>query len=167
MSAFIVDPRTIDYLVAWVIKRQRSRCMTACVADTTSNGEPWECPEAWHGVCDGPYLYYGNLRPDEIGGILMAENVRSVRHRYPATEYDGLPGPVDQHRIGKYRYRHVDPAKVRPDWVVKSGRCLHYQSSETPDWNTTLAAAILGDIIEDATTAMIESAPWEITDDDL
>jgi len=105
-----------------------------------------------------------SLQRDELGRVLMAECVRSVRHRYPDTAPDDLPGPVDQRRVWSYTYRPVPVDQIRQAWVVSCCECLRYQSCETPDYTATLGHAVMEAIREDAIQAMIEDAPWGVTD---
>ena len=93
-----------------------------------------------------------------LGALLLAENVRSVRHRYPNDPPD---------RTDPYRFRPVDPDRLRLDWVITQCRCLMYQSCESPDYDTTLARAITAEIAEHAIDLMIDGAPWGIEDHHL
>ena len=71
--------------------------------------------------------------PDSIGRILWAENARSVAYRY-----------IEQHEpTDHYRYSSVPWDCVTTIEVLKSIRCLDYQSCETDDWERTVAANIL------------------------
>src|SRR5688500_4687219 len=85
MSAFLVFPEHISYLVA-------------CALELAPDG----------------FLPFGNgrrLTPhtrDEIGQLLMDENVRSVWHRYDRDTFEELPGPVDKTGIRDYRHIALD-----------------------------------------------------------
>lgn len=164
MSAYIVDPRTIDYLVAWA-KRHGS--------DITRTENIWtvwtDIPEPLQRVAGGDnrwgwHLNIRELTHDEIGTMLMLENVKSVRYRYPDDSADELPGPIEQARIWRYRFRPV-AANLNAAWVVKSAKCLAYQSCEHPEWRTSSAKAILDAIESDAVYALIEDAPWGIDEE--
>ena len=142
MSAYIVDPRTIDYLVQWGA-RHRSV------------------------VRDGERVRLDDIPQNELGQILMTENVRSVRTRYPQDSADTLPGPVNQKRVWRYHFQPVPHQMLKPAWVIKACDCLDYQSCETDDWRETLAYQIVQAIRESAISALTDDAPWGITDDDL
>lgn len=101
---------------------------------------------------------------DLLGRTLWAENARSVAHRYSEE-----PEPSD------YEYRHTSgPAAgfpIREAWIVSACDCLEYQSCEHPGWETSVARAALHAIRHHAATripggltgAMLDGAPWEIT----
>lgn len=67
---------------------------------------------------------------DAIGGLLIAENCKSVSYRYD-TETD-LPGPIDEY----YRlpYRHRDTPRLSAVEALKLIACYEYQSCEHPAW---------------------------------
>lgn len=97
---------------------------------------------------------------DEIGQILLDENVRSVNYRYkenePAPEYHWKPST---HNLG-------------PVELLKVIGCLEYQSCECPDYPVTLAAVALAAIKAACISAIIKAdtklktayskAPWTI-----
>jgi hypothetical protein len=168
MSAYIVDPRTIDYLVAWA-QRHRSHHLTpsARVPDGTQGMARADVPECLQGIAGpGERFYLVQVSPNDLGAILLAENVRSVRYRYPNDGPDDLPGPCDQGRVWGYQFRPITNT-LDARWVIKACDCLDYQSCETTDWEDTLAHAILTAIREDAIASLTTDAPWGITDDDL
>jgi hypothetical protein len=71
---------------------------------------------------------------DQLGYGLLFQNYRSVNHRY--RENSTTPA---------YRFcRHT--AMPGPVAIVKACDCLDYQSSETPDWETTAACKALARI---------------------
>lgn len=113
MSAFVVGTDHIDYLVhaAQTYGRQTFRFNGQIVNSSTA---------------------------DEVGAMLLAENIMSVRHRYPDCEYDQLPGTVPtQHAIG-YRYR-FPRVRLNAVQVLKALNCYEYQSCEHPGWNDSAA----------------------------
>lgn len=166
MSAYIVMPRTIDYLVAWADRHGGD------VSRTDAIWQDWsDIPEELQRVAAGDarwgwHLRLNEMTNDEIGQILITENVRSVRHRYPDDSADSLPGPVDQARVWRYRFRPI-ARDLDAAWVVKSCRCLAYQSCETPDWKDSVAYAILEAIREDAIATLVEDAPWGVDEEHL
>lgn len=132
MSAYVVSPDTIDYLVT------ASRC--------------WRLAE------DG-YLPYDVriLTDNELGQVLLSENVRSVNCRY--NETDVTPA---------YEYRAVNFDSIDPVTVLKSVQCVNYQSCETDDWQTTPAYQVLKAIESGAIANLsgYRSAPWGWTRSD-
>jgi hypothetical protein len=158
MSAYIVDPRTIDYLVQWAKRHRSGLSAIECKRD--------QLPERMQDAHDGLRLRIGGVFNDELGQLLLTENVRSVRYRYPNDDADSLPGPIDQVRIWRYRFQPI-AQDLNPAWVVKAAKCLSYQSCEHPEWEASPAKAILEAIAEDALYALIDDAPWGIDDEVL
>lgn len=159
MSAYIVNPRTIDYLVTWA---RRHGADHRQIRTSYCFGTWAEIPAEYRHAAEGAdqfgwRLNLGQITRDDIGQILLDQNVRSVQARYP--NY-----PVHNQR---YSYRPVPVHALRPDWVVQSCHCLRYQSCETRDYRETLAYHITQAIREDAIQAMVEAAPWGVTDEDL
>jgi hypothetical protein len=100
---------------------------------------------------------------EEIGRILMDENVRSVVARYDATSPDYADEAKDA--ASDYKYKPF-PTPLTPVEIIKACHCLEYQSCETEDWDSTLAWRILQDIKSAALHDLpgYDGAPWEITE---
>ena len=152
MSAFIVDPRLIDYLIAFAAKSRSSF-----------------------------YIHLGNERKfspgpdsDAIGQILVNANRASVRARYgdDAREMLGEEEP--------YVYRHVwsmpgcvvdpDPTRRPGDLAcvvqaLKFCDCFDYQACEVSDYRDTDAAKIVDQIRHWAIGALpgYSDAMWDAT----
>jgi hypothetical protein len=75
---------------------------------------------------------------DEIGQLLMDENVRSVWHRYDRDTFEEPPGPVDKTGIRDYRHIALD-FPLDPIVLLKQLDCYAYQSFECPDWEESEA----------------------------
>lgn len=155
MSAYIVDPRTIDYLVTWAINKRE---IYAYVSDEFG-------PTEYDHVRTGQRFDLRQLTPNQLGQILLDENVRSVQARYPDDRTDNLPSPCDQSRIFAYRFQPVGH-QLAP-WVISSCDCLHYQSCETSDYEQTLGHAVMRAIRESAIKNLTIDAPWGVTDSDI
>lgn len=165
MSAYIVDNRTIDYLVSWISHGDRSH---GSFSTRTIWPKVDDVPESLRPCVDGDDRYGWRLRLDimpatDIGRILMAENVRSVTARYGESKL----GTDETGAADAYTFRPV--VDLRPEWVVSSAACLNYQSCETEDWERTVAHAIMSAIRESAIHAWTRrtEAPWGVTDADL
>lgn len=97
------------------------------------------------------------VEPEAIAGMLYAENVRSVNHRYPNH-------PPDE-PLGFSWFRDILPA---PDLTavqaIKAAHCLEYQSCEHPEWHDSLARKVLRSICDTATGEIpgYDAAPWGI-----
>lgn len=160
MSAYICDPRTIDYLVTWAT---HTRDLTVYLPAGFPATDYDRARSDRLGLASR--LNLRELTPDELGQILLAENVRSVRARYPNDAPDNLPGPCDKRRVFAYRFQPV--AHQLAAWVVTSADCLRYQSCETDDYEQTLGYKVLQAIREAAIKHLVVDAPWGVTDEDI
>jgi hypothetical protein len=94
MSAFIVSHKHIDALISAMLDARMFY---------------------WDGH---NRVYVTRDNAEEVGRILLEENVRSVLYRYGGRIGDRPRPPVQ---------------------IIKAVHCLDYQSCETEDWETTLA----------------------------
>jgi hypothetical protein len=171
MSAYIVDPRTVDYLVAWCKRHKHDHGMGPSVLLTPEEHDEWYAVgngHLLHGSRDYPRIYLAQVPETILGQAMMTQNVRSVRARYPEDSADDLPGPCDQSGVFSYRFRPIGQ-DLRPAWVYKAAACWQYQSCETTYHASTLAWRMVEAIREDAADAMAEAdnPPWGVTDEDL
>lgn len=91
--------------------------------------------------------------------LLLAENIRSVRHRYA----DEL-GDYNEIRINTSDI--LGARSITSVVILKLCDNLSYQSCESDDWETTKAHALLSQI-KDAAIRLLpgyEEAPWGIDD---
>jgi len=128
LSAYIVDHDHIDALLSYGIQHHvRYVANDACVE-------------------------IGELNATEIGRILLDENERSVRYRYPGNDANDLPGSIGQD-AAKYNFRrwpHPVPALV----ILKACDGFDYQACETDNYEQSLAAVIVRKIREYAITRL-------------
>jgi hypothetical protein len=123
-------------------------------ADAYREGEPWG---------PGAIRWYNQHRREltretagYVGGMLLAENRRSVDHRYAESELEEV-----------YLFH---PLRGRPDplIVLRALQCYEYQSSESPGWPKSEAfrfcEALRHKAINEAT---IDLDVWEITNRDV
>ena len=100
------------------------------------------------------YYWRGRYRkcadPEEIGAILMKENIRSVNYRY-------------QERSRSLFEYAASVVGNMPDnaQILQAAFCLNYQSCERDDWPKSEAHAILMAIIYDAAHAFSKGA-WAL-----
>jgi len=139
MSAFIVSDQHIEALVAYGIRHNIE------VA-----------------TLDGELIYSFVVQEDAIKmhNELVAENYRSVKARYGATETEV---PV---------LTALDPRMVIPHYshaqIYKACHCLEYQSCETRDYYDTFGYRIVRTIENHAAYSIISAMPeydkaqWEI-----
>jgi hypothetical protein len=130
LSAYIVDHDHIDALLSYGIAHNvRYVANDACIEITKDNAT-------------------------EIGRILLDENERSVRHRYPGSDADDLPGTIGQD-AAKYKFRRWP---VRPQLmamtIIKACDGFEYQAGETDDYEQSLAATIIRAIRKWATSRL-------------
>jgi hypothetical protein len=93
---------------------------------------------------------------ERMAGMLYAENVRSVNHRYADSTPDE---PV------AFTWKMLkDAPDLTPVEVIKSCQCLGYQSCECDDWNETKAKRLLDRIEAHAISKLpgYDAAPWGI-----
>ena len=96
----------------------------------------------------------------EIGRVLLAENERSVMHRYPGGTLDDMPGKIGE-RSANYYFK---PRKAEPVAVLKALDCLDYQSCETDDWQESEAFRVVAAIRDHAISRLpgYENGPgWD------
>src|SRR5665213_2957769 len=74
----------------------------------------------------------------DVGRLLLAENIRSVSHRYRDEPLADLPGPITKTRPEDYVWTD-HKIKLSPAEISSLLGCYDYQSCETSDWHTTAA----------------------------
>lgn len=125
MSAFIVGHDHIDALLTFAIKKIYGR-----------------------GVC---YVVNGNaveittFNATEVGRILLTENERSVRERYPHDPANDLPGTIGED-AASYTFKPWPVAQLRAVShlaILKGCNCFDYQACETDDYAESLACKIV------------------------
>lgn len=89
----------------------------------------------------------------EIVDILIAENYRSVNHRYPHQ--------AEPHKI---QYKPMSTFSFTPVDILKACDCYDYQACETNDYRQTQAAKIIDRIRAMAISKLpgYDKAPWRI-----
>ena len=99
------------------------------------------------------YIYHDNQptkvafdNADEIGARLVAENVASVRGRYPdiPDSLDDMPGPIDNEYAlaatrGEYHFARTQD--FTPGQLLAAVTCYEYQSCEHDGWKGSFAEA--------------------------
>lgn len=157
MSAFEVDTTHIDALLTAGLHRLRGRDdhLTWFIADRGEDayqaGEPWGL-----GFLEWLKTHRRELTTDtadRVGAMLMAENRRSVDHRYDEAELEQF-----------YTFTPL-PGTPKPATVINALRCYEYQSCEHPGWKDSEARqfcdALMARMVRELTK---HDATWEITD---
>jgi len=150
MSAYVVDPAHVSYLLQAAITRNRP-----------------------YGIYYGAWDSQDRERIDEhnasrIGSDLMRENIASVMSRYLNSGHDDLPGPITTPAAIDYTYRHSPYANLDPVNVLKAISGYEYQSCEHPEWETSNAKAFCDRLrlaMIDNLAGYDESPYWSVTDD--
>ena len=175
MSAYLIDPETLDYVLSWLeSKNLHQRGTRIRVEEDAADLETVKVlvphainPHAWAG--ETKYVVQlAELTKEDMGRILYAENVRSVSYRYPNDTPDSIPGPIANGRCYSYTFRRVDGIPFRAGWVIRSLDCLDYQSCECPDYRGTVAKALADEIRRMAVDELVgEDAPWGVTEEHI
>jgi hypothetical protein len=105
----------------------------------------------------------------QIGQVLLAENERSVCHRYPDCIPGDAPGTIGEESL-TYRFRPMAELATLPHttklvWIIKACDCFDYQACETDDYEQSITHAIIESIRAKAVHSFIEyeNAPWGIS----
>jgi hypothetical protein len=120
MSAFIVGHDHIDALLTFAVSRGGSCHGTASFYDENRSER----------------IYITEENATEIGRILVAENERSVAHRYNET-----PGSA-----ADYRFKRWLALPLSAVSVLKGCDCFDYQACETEDYEASPAKTIIDSI---------------------
>lgn len=99
---------------------------------------------------------------DEIGQMLLEENVKSVGYRYEDSELTNLPGRIDAEYL--IPFQHHPMGKIpTPVELIKLTHCYIYQSGEHEDWEGGNAKAFCEALIANAINKLAgyDDAPWE------
>ena len=140
MSAFIVSHSTIAAIVTFAQRR-----LWTCVSPP---------PHSGRGAVN-----IRDIDSDHIGQALLAENVRSVNHRYRRSD-----------QIDRYRHAPTYVGAVYTDETrtltaldtIKLAHCLEYQSCEHPEWEMSWARDFLRRVVDTAVHELpgYDDASW-------
>ena len=121
MSAYIVDHDHIDALLDYAIQQQVRYVVreTNSIVDVTTENAT------------------------EIGRILLTENERSVRARYPACDVNELPGTIGEDSANYKFKRWPLRSPLQALTILKACDGFDYQACETDDYEQSLAANII------------------------
>ncbi|MEQ1726768.1 MAG: hypothetical protein ABL982_00190 [Vicinamibacterales bacterium] len=146
MSAYVVHPDTVDYIVS------------AAEKFSARFHSPLRLDAGPHALATTSVLEAMNTFPlfaktnaELVGKILWAANLESV-----AYHYNELKGG-EAYLFTRVRYDEIDPVDV-----LASIACLRYQSCEFYNYHDSFAARILDTIERDAIRALpgYDDAPW-------
>lgn len=87
---------------------------------------------------------------DELGKVLLAENVRSLLARYPNHDHS-----EERDDVTEYRFK-LAGAQLTPEDIISMCDCFDYQACETDDYHVTEAS----DIVERIRRAAYGELTW-------
>lgn len=168
MSAFVHTAEHIDLLVSYAIRD--TVASSSIKIFTTRAGEPtlWECT-GFHAPEPIPSTKW-NVRhewidADELGKLLLRQNVRSVLYRYSDLPSDEMGEYADT--INGYRWEPVmlDEISNVEAVVIMACRSFAYQSCESLDYEQTDAHRWVEAIYHAAADAIADSegCGWTFT----
>ena len=126
MSAYVVSPVTIDFLVESALNLNRD------FANLRYAGE----------------LVTGD-NAQKVARALMAQNIASVGYRYPDCSLDDLPGIIPTPVPGAHRFE-LRRVPFNPLSVLSAINNFEYQSCECPSWDTSAALRFCQDMRDSA-----------------
>ncbi len=142
MSAFVVDKAHINALV------------NAGLSLPSRDNLTW-----YH---DGKHHKLNCINVDEVGQMLLDENIKSVGHRYEDCEVTDLPGRVDAEYLIPFKHK-LSYNPLPAVTVFSLINCYKYQCCETDEWEDSEAFAFCrqleGQLIRNLPG--YDDAPWE------
>ncbi len=101
---------------------------------------------------------------NELGDMLVKENLSSIHSRYPDTLTDpaGTPGPIKQYWLQPYEFR-TPKRKMSVVEALKALDCYEYQSCEHEEWEKSEARQFC-DTLRHSLIGCLDGynqAPWE------
>ena len=157
MSAYVVDKRTIVYLI------QAALDLPGRTVQGRTLSWYWDTRNDY-GQIDS---HSAELKPNNdhaamcIGKMLWNENIRSVSARYPTRKTYKLPGVVSGDALTPQDFSAPWP-DIDPVQVLKTCECYKYQSCEHDGWENSEAAAFIQALEYAAVNALpgYEAANW-------
>lgn len=102
---------------------------------------------------------------DQVGQMLLDENVKSVSYLYSEDDITNLPGKTDAEWLIPFKYHPIAGDQMPALWAIKITGCYEYQSCEHPEWKDSEAKAFC-EALKEAKLCSIDGyddAPWEWT----
>lgn len=145
MSAFVVNKSHINAMLQAAFRSGRRY---------GGSGFKWE-----H---DGELQTLNENNADEIGQMLLDENIASVMYRYEDSTITDLPGSATADYLLPFQWHPMGKTPTAIE-AIKLCHCYSYQSCEHPGWKQSNAKAF-SDTLIDETVGMVDGwdqAPWE------
>ena len=146
MSAFVVSHKHINAILSYANSQRFAPCVY------------WDASKL--NLSDKADL-------QKAAEILLAENIRSVNHRYPDTIANPQNMPSVISEIGKPIVFSFEHRRRSPVEIIKACNCYDYQAGESDDYCQTYAARIIDAIRGVAISNLpgYDDAAWEIHPD--
>lgn len=156
MSAFEVDETHIDVLVSAALQRRHGDTLTWYFGDlpTTLPGNALVLASDRAAMAKGR-REVTSANAETWGAVLVAENRRSVNHRYAEDEIEA-----------PYVFSDYSASTFKPEAILSALSCYEYQACEHPGWEASEARAFC-DALRHRMIRMLpgySDAPWEVTD---
>jgi len=144
MSAFIVDKSHIN----------------AMIQGAMSVSARYHSTHRWY--YDGEWRELTPENANQVGQMLLDENIKSVSTRYPDSPLTDLPGGADSEYIIPFEW-HIMGRIPKPIELIKITNCYAYQTCEHDEWEGS-GAKVFCDSLIDSTIGVLpgyDEAPWE------
>lgn len=144
MSAFIVEKSHIN----------------AMVQAGLAAGRKYNSSLRWY--YNGEWKELDHETADEIGQMLLDENIKSVSHRYDDSPITDLPGRIDADYLLPFSHSPLSRVPT-PVEALKITSCYEYQACEHSEWEASEAKAFCTALKENTIDMLsgYEEAPWE------
>jgi hypothetical protein len=165
MSAFVLGKEHIDAMAALAVFGPLRTAGQGVSPDSSWSFYWWDCVPRGLPISEWQQHRHDghHTPPDDIGRMLLAENIASVAYRYPdCAETGEYPGPTD--RVYQTAYHWAYP-RIMPTAVegLSMIACYEYQACEHPGWDDSEAHAFC-DALRHALISRLPGyaeAPWE------
>jgi hypothetical protein len=154
MSAWVVSTHHINALLHAGLYLSNQQCQGSKLVWRCGDEEETTIANGLRYVLGDTYreLTYDNA--SLVGAILLAQNIRSVNHRYNEDDLEPI-----------YEYRQP-PGRPDPLITLKLICCLRCQSNETSDYEDTEAYRFT-EALQDVAIGLLpgfDEAPWGVND---
>jgi len=119
-------------------------------------------PLGWYH--NGEHHQLTSHNADEIGQMLLDENVASVAYRYQDDSLSQLPGKTNAEWLLPFEW-HPFAKKPTALEAIKLVNCYEYQACEHPEWEQSEAKAFCKALRDNLIPQLpgYDKAPWEWT----
>lgn len=114
MSAFVVDPKTVNRIVSYMAHMSQSK-----------RGPYWTIDREIRAT---EFSLDGRDNMEALGQAIYNLNIHAVAQRYPGDTLATMPGTHDESGLVAYRFQRLDG--ITSVGAYKAFQCLLYQMSE-------------------------------------